>query len=56
MLSWAYLYHFCAGIRFLLLDVHVSVSKEGGKQTALIVLIVSTLLTLAMALKLFGAF
>jgi succinate dehydrogenase / fumarate reductase cytochrome b subunit len=56
VLSWAYLYHFCAGIRFLLLDIHVSVSKEGGKQTALIVLIVSTLLTLAMALKLFGAF
>jgi len=56
VLSWAYLHHFCAGIRFLLLDTHVAVSKEGGKQTALIVLIVSLLLTLVMALKLFGAF
>ncbi|SAK97797.1 succinate dehydrogenase, cytochrome b subunit [Caballeronia catudaia] len=56
VLSWAYLHHFCAGIRFLLLDTHVGVNKEGGKQSALIVLIVSLLLTLAMALKLFGAF
>ncbi|SAL81521.1 succinate dehydrogenase cytochrome b-556 subunit [Caballeronia telluris] len=56
VLSWAYLFHFCAGIRFLLLDTHVAVHKEGGKQTALSVLIVSSLLTLAVALKLFGAF
>ncbi|KAK43824.1 MULTISPECIES: succinate dehydrogenase, cytochrome b556 subunit [Burkholderiaceae] len=56
VLSWAYLHHFCAGIRFLLLDTHVAVNKEGGKQTALIVLVVSLLLTLAMALKLFGVF
>ncbi|MDR5839459.1 succinate dehydrogenase, cytochrome b556 subunit, partial [Caballeronia sp. LZ034LL] len=40
----------------LLLDTHVGVNKEGGKQSAMIVLIVSLLLTLAMALKLFGAF
>jgi succinate dehydrogenase / fumarate reductase, cytochrome b subunit len=32
------------------------VNKEGGKQTALIVLVVSLLLTLAMALKIFGVF
>lgn len=56
VLSWAYLHHFCAGIRFLLLDTHVAVNKEGGRQTALIVLIVSLLLTLAMALKIFGVF
>jgi succinate dehydrogenase / fumarate reductase, cytochrome b subunit len=56
VLAWSYLHHFCAGIRFLLLDTHVAVNKEGGKQTALIVLIVSLLLTLAVALKLFGAF
>lgn len=56
VLSWSYLHHFCAGIRFLLLDTHVGVNKEGGKQSALIVLIVSLLLTLAMALKIFGVF
>ncbi len=32
---WAYLFHFCAGIRHLLHGrSHVSVSKEGGKQTS----------------------
>jgi succinate dehydrogenase / fumarate reductase, cytochrome b subunit len=56
VLSWAYLHHFCAGIRFLLLDTHVAVNKEGGRQSALIVLVVSLLLTLAMALKIFGVF
>jgi succinate dehydrogenase / fumarate reductase, cytochrome b subunit len=56
VLSWAYLHHFCAGIRFLVLDMHVAVNKEGGRQTAIAVLVVSLVLTLAVALKLFGAF
>jgi succinate dehydrogenase / fumarate reductase, cytochrome b subunit len=56
VLSWAFLFHFCAGIRFLLLDTHRAVSKEGGKQTSIVVLTVSTLLTIVVALKLFGAF
>ena len=56
VLSWAYLHHFCAGIRYLLLDMHIGVNKEAGKQSSIVVLAVSLLLTLAMALKLFGAF
>jgi succinate dehydrogenase / fumarate reductase cytochrome b subunit len=56
VLSWSFLFHFCAGIRFLLLDTHRAVSKEGGKQTSIVVLTVSTLLTIVVALKLFGAF
>jgi succinate dehydrogenase / fumarate reductase cytochrome b subunit len=56
VLSWAFLFHFCAGIRFLLLDTHRAVSKEGGKQTSIVVLAVSSLLTIVVALKLFGAF
>ncbi|AOI95683.1 succinate dehydrogenase, cytochrome b556 subunit [Burkholderia sp. AW33-5] len=56
-LSWAFLHHFCAGIRHLLMDVnHDAVSKEGGKRTAVVVFVVSIALTIAMALKLFGAF
>ena len=50
------MFHFCAGIRFLLLDTHRAVSKEGGKQTSIVVLAVSSLLTVVVALKLFGAF
>ncbi|MBU9664527.1 succinate dehydrogenase, cytochrome b556 subunit [Burkholderia multivorans] len=57
VLSWAFFHHFCAGIRHLLMDVnHDAVSKEGGKRTAVVVFVVSIALTIAMALKLFGAF
>ncbi|KVN41718.1 succinate dehydrogenase [Burkholderia pyrrocinia] len=56
-LSWAFFHHFCAGIRHLLMDVnHDAVTKESGKKTAVVVFVVSIALTIAMALKLFGAF
>lgn len=55
-LSWAYLHHFCAGVRHLFADFHVGVSKEGGRKSATAVLAVSLPLTLLVALKLFGAF
>ncbi len=56
-LSWAFLHHFCAGIRHLLMDVnHDAVTKESGKKTAVVVFVVSIALTIATALKLFGAF
>lgn len=53
---WGYLHHFCAGIRFLLLDVHVGLTKEQGRTSAAAVLGVSLALTLVVALKLFGVF
>jgi succinate dehydrogenase / fumarate reductase, cytochrome b subunit len=56
VLAWAFLFHFCAGIRHLLMDMHYAVSKEGGKQTSIVVLVVSSLLTIVFAAKLFGAF
>lgn len=57
VLAWAYMFHFCAGIRYLVMDVnHSAVTKERGKQTSVVVLVVSSLLTIAFALKLFGAF
>ncbi|AJX69373.1 succinate dehydrogenase, cytochrome b556 subunit [Burkholderia pseudomallei] len=56
-LSWAFLFHFCAGVRHLMMDMnHDAVSKERGKKTSVVVFAVSTLLTIAVALKLFGAF
>lgn len=55
-LSWAYLHHFCAGIRHLFADFHVGVSKEGGRKSATAVLAVSLPLTLLVALKLYGVF
>lgn len=55
-LAWAYLHHFCAGIRFLLLDLHIGLNKEGARKSAIAVLVVSLTLTLILALKLLGAF
>jgi succinate dehydrogenase / fumarate reductase, cytochrome b subunit len=57
VLAWAFLFHFCAGVRHLFMDTsHNLTTKEKGKQTSIIVLVVSSLLTIAFALKLFGAF
>jgi succinate dehydrogenase / fumarate reductase, cytochrome b subunit len=57
VLAWAFLFHFCAGIRHLMMDTnHNAVSKEKGKSSSAIVLVVSSVLTIAFALKLFGAF
>ncbi len=51
-LLWAYLHHFCAGIRFLLLDMHVGIEKEAARSSSRIVLIVSLILTVIIGAKL----
>jgi succinate dehydrogenase / fumarate reductase, cytochrome b subunit len=48
--AWAFLHHFCAGIRYLLHDLHVGVSLPAARLSAKLVLVVSIALTL-----LFGA-
>ena len=55
-LCWGYLHHLCAGLRHLVMDTHIGLSKEGARSSARIVLTVSLLLTALVALKLFGAF
>ena len=55
-LSWAYLHHFCAGVRHLVMDAHIGLSKEGARQSATAVFAVSVPLALLVALKLFGVF
>ncbi len=45
-LIWAFIHHFCAGIRFLLLDMHVGIEKEAARKSAAAVLAVSIPLTL----------
>ena len=44
-LLWAFVHHFCAGIRFLLLDLHIGIEKEAARKSAVAVLAVSILLT-----------
>ena len=53
-LIWSYMHHFCAGIRYLVLDMHIGVDKESAAKSASLVLGVSLALTVVFALKLFG--
>jgi succinate dehydrogenase / fumarate reductase cytochrome b subunit len=55
-LAWAYLHHFCAGIRHLLMDTHIGLDKDSARKTSVGVFAVSLPLTALVALKLFGAF
>lgn len=56
-LIWAYLHHFCAGVRHLRMDLnHDSVTKESGKSTAIVTLIISITLTVVLGAKLFGLY
>lgn len=55
-LIWAYLHHFIAGLRHLYMDVNHAVDKEFGKSSALVTLGLGSVLTLVLALKLFGAY
>ena len=40
-LLWAYIHHFCAGIRFLLLDLHVGLDLAPARLSSKLVLAVS---------------
>ena len=45
-LIWFYMHHFCAGIRYLLLDLHKGVELEAARLSSKIVFVVSIVLTL----------
>ena len=51
-LLWAYLHHFCAGIRFLMLDMHKGGDLEPARKSSKIVLVVSLTLTLVIGVVL----
>ena len=51
-LLWSYLHHFCAGIRYLLLDIHRGIELAPARRSSAIVLIVSLALTLAVGARL----
>ncbi len=56
-LIWAYLHHFIAGLRHLWMDTsHAAVSKEFGKTSAIVTLVLSIGIAFVLALKLFGAY
>jgi succinate dehydrogenase / fumarate reductase cytochrome b subunit len=51
-LVWAYLHHFCAGIRYLLIDLHVGDDLAPARRSSVAVLAVSLALTLIVAVRL----
>jgi succinate dehydrogenase / fumarate reductase cytochrome b subunit len=50
--AWAFFHHFTAGIRHLLLDVHVGVDLEPARRSSVVVFVVSLALTIAVGAKL----
>lgn len=55
-LLWAFLHHFIAGVRHLWMDMTHSVTKQQGKSSAALTLVLSLLLTAALGAKLFGLY
>ena len=56
VLIWAYLHHLIAGVRHLYMDARHAVSKEFGKSSAVVTLVLSLGLTSALGAKLFGLY
>ena len=52
VLAWAYLHHFIAGIRHLLMDLHWGMDLKSARQSSAVTLVLAILLTLALAVKL----
>jgi succinate dehydrogenase / fumarate reductase cytochrome b subunit len=56
-LIWAFVHHLIAGLRHLWMDTHHdAVSKEFGRSSALVTLVLSIGLTVALGAKLFGLY
>ena len=49
VLAWSYLHHFCAGLRYLFMDVHWGADLASARKSAVAVFVVSILLTLVFA-------
>ncbi|MEO5844907.1 MAG: succinate dehydrogenase, cytochrome b556 subunit [Caldimonas sp.] len=52
-LIWAYLVHFCAGLRHLWMDATHDVGLAFGRSSALVVIVLSTVVAFALGYKLF---
>ncbi len=53
LLLWGYLHHFCAGIRYLFLDLHMGIDLESARVTAGAVYFVSVPVALLAGWRLF---
>lgn len=56
-LIWAYLHHLIAGVRHVIMDMdHDAVTKEFGRLSAIVTLVLSLGLTVVLGAKLFGLY
>jgi len=55
-LVWAILHHMFAGVRHLVMDLHVGLDKDSARKSSAAGLALSLTLTVLVALKLFGVF
>ena len=52
VLVWSYAHHFCAGIRYLLLDLHIGLDRVPANRSAVMVLAASLVLTALLGVQL----
>ena len=52
VLVWAYCHHFCAGIRYLLLDLNKGIELKAARATSAVVIVLGLLLTLLIGARL----
>ena len=52
VLIWAYCHHFCAGVRYLLLDLNVGVELRPARISSAVVIVLSLALTVFLGAKL----
>ena len=51
-LAWAYIHHLLAGVRHLVLDLHIGIDLDAARRSAAFVFVLALLLTLVVALRL----
>ena len=51
-LAWAFIHHLLAGVRHLVLDLHVGIDLESARRSSVIVFVLALLLTLVVAVRL----
>jgi succinate dehydrogenase / fumarate reductase cytochrome b subunit len=50
--AWSYIHHLLAGVRHLLMDLHIGMDLKSARQSSAVVLVLGVLLTLAVAVRL----
>ena len=52
VLAWAYFHHFIAGIRHLVMDLHIGMELKPARLSAAVTIVLALVLTFAVAVKL----